>query len=320
MMKRLLLGATLAALAAPLGAASAQDDCDRVCLKAVLDQYMAAQAANDASALPPLAASVRFTENGVEMEPGTGFFATADDTTYRLEIFDPEFGGAAVGAVVREGDAFVFQMVRLKIADGALTEIESIFAREGESGPLFIPDYATEPSREFTLSLREAEQNSRLELMAVADSYWRALETNGHDNYHRAPLLPGVLRIENGYPTTSGSAGLGLDTPEGVADGGTSAPQQFDTGMFASRTIYDRRFPVVDVERGVILSIARMGLKDGFDMPPHWQGGRPILAEFFAIQNGQIVAVEVVMKSTMPLDQSAGWPRDPLTRSISDPD
>jgi hypothetical protein len=289
-------------------------------LKGVLDQYMAAQAANDPAALPALAPNVRFTENGVEGQPGTGFFATADDTTYRIEIFDPEFGGAALGAVVAEGETSVFQLVRLRVESGAVAEIESVVAREGESGPLFIPDYAAEPRREFTLSIREAERNSRLELMAVADAYWRALETNGHDNYHPAPLLPGVVRLENGYPTTSGAAGLGLDTPEGVASGGTTAPQQFNAGMFESRTIYDRRFPVVDVERGVILSIARMGLKDGYDLPPHWQGGRPILCEFFAIQNGQIVAVEVFMKSTMPVEQSAGWPREPLTRSIGDPD
>ncbi len=319
MIGRLLFGATVVARAAPF-AAIAQDDCDRACLKGVLDQYMTAQAANDASALPPLAATVKFTENGVEMEPGAGFFTTADDTTYRLEIFDPEFGGAALGAVVAEGDAFVFQLVRLKVEDGAVTEIESMVNREGESGPLFRPDYATEPQREFTLSIREAERNSRLELMAVADSYWRALETNGHDTYHPAPLLPGIVRLENGYPTTSGASGLGLDTPEGVASGGTTAPQQFNSGMFESRTIYDRRFPVVDVERGVILSIARMGAKDGYDLPPHWQGGRPILCEFFAIQNGQIVAIEVFMKSSMPFEQSAGWPRDPLTRSLGDPD
>jgi hypothetical protein len=316
-MRSILLGAAVVALAAPLGA-FAQDECDRACLKAVLDQYMAAQAANDAAALPPLAAGVKFTENGVVMQPGTGFFATADDTTYRLEIFDSETGGAAVGAVVKEGEASVFQLVRLKVEDGALTEIESVVGREGESGPMFAPDYATEPRREFTLSIREAEQMSRLELMAVADAYWRALETNGHDNYHPAPLLPGLLRIENGLPTTSGAADLGGQTPSGA--GSSTAPQQFNTGMFESRTIYDRRFPVVDVERGVILSIARMGLKDGYETPAHWQGGRPILCEFFAIQNGQIVAIEVFMKSTVPADQSAGWPRDRLTRSISDPD
>ena len=309
--------ATVAALA-PFAAASAQE-CGRACLEGVLSTYLEAQAANDVSALP-LAHDVRYTENGVEMEPGEGFFATADETTYELPIVDPQMGQAAVQAVVREGDAFVFELVRLKVEDDLITEIETIVGREGESGPMWVPDFATEPRREFTLSIREAEQNSRLELMAVANAYWRALETNGWPEYHPAPLLPGVLRIENGLATTNGSSGVALDPNAPGNALSSSAPQQFNDGMFKNRTIYERRFPVVDVERGIVLSIARMGLKPGeTSTPPHWMGGNPVLGEYFAVQDGKIVAVEVVMNSTIPVDRTMGWGRSPLARSMGDP-
>lgn len=293
--------------------------CDRACLTGFMDKYLEAQAAHRVAALP-LAKTARLTENGVEIKPGEGFFRTAGEPTYRLDIADPEMGGVASQLVVREGDAKVFQFVRLKVENGLITEVETIVARKGESGPMFVPDFATQPRTEFTLSIREAERMSRLELMAVADAYWRALETNGRPDYHPAPLLPGVIRIENGLPTSSGSGAHGGSTggPEGIPP--SSAPEQFNAGRFANRTIYDRRFPVVDVERGVILSIARMGIEDGHPIPAHWQGGRPLLAEFFAVQAGVIVAVEVVMKSNVPLEQSSGWPRDRLTRSKSDPD
>src|SRR5690606_34857227 len=141
-----------------------------------------------------------------------------------------------------------------------------------------------------------------------------ALETNGRPDYRPAPMLPGVIRIENGTATSNGAM------PEIVTGGpaGTlnaSATQQFDEGRFVSRTIFDRRFPVVDVERGVILSIARMGVDADQPEPPHWKGGRPILAEFFAVQDGRITAVEVVMKSDVPLEQQRVWERSPFARS-----
>ena len=320
MSKRTIIAAAAAALLAPL-AAGAQE-CDRACLEGFLDAYMTAQAANDVSTLP-LADDVRYTENGVELAPGEGFFATADAPTYQLPIVDPEMGTAAVQALVMEGDAPAFELVRLKVEDGAITEIETIVARDGDSGPLWVPEYYDDaaPRREFTLSIREAERNSRLELMAVADSYWRALETNGWPEYHPAPILPGLVRVENGRITTNGSSDIPLDPRSPGNAMSTSGPQQFNDGMFANRTIWERRFPVVDVERGVVLSIARMGLKEGdYEIPGHWQGGNPALAEFFAIQNGQIVAVEVVMNSTVPTDRSLGWGRSPLTSSIGDKD
>src|SRR5690606_23945317 len=205
---------------------------------------------------------------------------------------------------------------RLRGEQARISEIELVVAFEGESGPMFAPDFATAPRPEFQLSLHPREQHSRLELMAIADAYWRDLETNGRPDYRPAPMLPGLIRVENGVTTSNGAAARVMGGPTGILN--SSATQQFDEGMFASRTIYDRRFPVVDVERGVVLSIARMGLDDGFEMPGHWQGGRPLLAEFFAVQAGRIVAVEVVMKSAVPLDQDSGWPRSPLTRSKSD--
>ncbi len=291
--------------------------CDRACLTSFMDRYLQAQAANALGNLP-LAPTARVTENGDQVDPGTGFFQRADAPTYRMDIADPETGGVASALVVQAGDVPAFEMVRLKVEGGLITEVETVVAFEGESGPMFVPDFATEPRRDFLLTLLPREQNSRLELMAVADAYWRALETNGRPDYRPAPMLPGVIRIENGMPTTNGAmVETGNGGPSNALN--SSGPQQFDEGMFVSRTIFDRRFPVIDVERGVILSIARMGVDAGNPEPAHWKGGRPLLAEFFAVQDGRITAVEVVMKSNVPLEQRSVWERSPLTRSKSDP-
>jgi hypothetical protein len=292
-----------------------QPACDRACLSGFMDQYLQAQANNDLSQLP-LAGNVRITENGQQIRAGEGFARRADEPVYRMEIADPETGGIAAALVVNAGDVQAFEMVRLKVEDARISEIELVVAFDGESGPMFAPDFATEPRQEFQLSLHPREQHSRLELMAIADAYWRALETNGRPDYRPAPMLPGLIRIENGVVTSNGATARAMGGPAGILN--SSATQQFDEGMFVSRTIYDRRFPVVDLERGVVLSIARMGLEAGQEEPRHWQGNRPLLAEFFAIQAGRIVAVEVVMKTLVPLEQDSGWPRSPLARSKSD--
>lgn len=291
--------------------------CDRACLTSFMDRYLQAQAANALGDLP-IAPTVRVTENGDLIDVGAGFFQRADEPTYRMDIADPETGGVASALVVNAGDVQGFEMVRLKVEGAQITEIETVVAFEGDSGPMFVPDFATEPRRDFLLTLLPREQNSRLELMAVADAYWRALETNGRPDYRPAPMLPGLVRIENGMPTTNGAM---PETSSGGPAGtlNASGSQQFDEGRFVSRTIFDRRFPVVDVERGVILSIARMGVDAGHAEPPHWKGGRPLLAEFFAVQDGRITAVEVVMKSDVPLEQQRVWERSPLARSKSDP-
>src|SRR5690606_24942187 len=204
--------------------------CDRACLTSFMDRYLQAQAANALGNLP-LAPTVRVTENGDLVDAGTGFFQRADEPAYRMDIADPETGGVASALVVNAGDVQAFEMVRLKVEGNQITEIETVVAFEGDSGPMFVPDFATEPRRDFQLTLLPREQNSRLELMAVADAYWRALETNGRPDYRPAPMLPGLIRIENGMPTTNGAMPeVSTGGPAGTLN--ASGTQQFDEGRF----------------------------------------------------------------------------------------
>src|SRR5690606_10451173 len=98
--------------------------CDRACLTGFMDRYLEAQAANALGNLP-LAPTVRVTENGDLVEPGAGFFRRADEPTYRMDIADPETGGVASALVVNAGDVQAFEMVRLKVEGGLITEVET---------------------------------------------------------------------------------------------------------------------------------------------------------------------------------------------------
>jgi hypothetical protein len=59
----------------------------------------------------------------------------------------------------------------------------------------------------------------------------------------------------------------------------------FDRGSFIGRNIWDRRYPVVDKERGIVLSIVRFGLKAGMKSQSPATSNDRLVAEFFAIKS-----------------------------------
>jgi hypothetical protein len=273
--------------------------CDRACLTAVIDSYYAALIANDARKLPQ-AARARITENGAEKKLADTFWASADATIYRFDIVNTKRGDTGTEVVIRNADGSkTMQMLRLKVQNGAITEIETIKANQGDADRLWGPDTLTEVSPAFKLSIREPERDSYYDLIAAADSYWRAFQTNGTPAYHRARLLPDSRRFENGVQTT------------GVVRDGQfqTTASGFDNGRFLGRNLWDRRYPVVDEERGVVLSIVRFGLKGGAKSQSVATANDRLVAEFFAIKAGYIQEIQAVLFN-LPDAKPTGWPAD----------
>jgi hypothetical protein len=149
------------------------------------------------------------------------------------------------------------------------------------------------------LSIREAERDSYYALIAAAEAYWRAFQTNGTPDYHPAPLLPDARRFENGLQTTA-------VVRDGVYQ---SAQRGFDEGRFLNRNIWDRRYPVVDEERGIVLSIVRFGIKGGAQSQSTVTSNDRLVAEFFAVKHGYIQEIQAVLFN-LPDAQPTGWPPD----------
>ena len=293
-----------AAVAACLGllvvqAAAAKTDCNRACLTGFADTFLHALAANTPNSVP-LAPNAKVTFNGRAVPLAQAFWDGAERTVYRFDIVNPRLGDSATEAVVLNADGSkTMYMVRLKVLDGKITEVETIKANKGEADRLWNPDTLKEVSPALQLTMREADQDSYYGLIAAAESYWRAFQTNGTPDYHRAALLPDVKRFENGTQTT------GL-----VRDGAyVSAASGFDQGRFIGRNLWDRRYPVVDTERGIVLSIVRFGIKDGFKSQSNATANDRLVAEFFAVKNGMIQEVHAVLFN-LPDAQPTGWPPD----------
>lgn len=299
-MRRLAEVVALAALAAGAAApAHAQPACDRACLTGHIDAYFAALFANDARRLPQ-AARARITDNGAEKRLADTFWEGASEAVYRFDIVNPDRGDTGTQTVIRNADGSkTMHMVRLKVQDGAISEIETIKANQGDADRLWDPDRLTEVSPDLLHSIRVAERDSYYELIATAEGYWRAFQTNGTPNYHPARLLPDARRFENGLQTT------------GLVRNGEyqSAQRGFDEGRFLNRNIWDRRYPVVDEERGIVLSIVRFGIKGGATSQSAVTSNDRLVAEFFAVKRGYIQEIQAVLFN-LPDAQPTGWPPD----------
>ena len=278
------------------GAISAKADCNRACLTGFIDTYLKALAANTPGTVP-LAPNAKVTINGRAVKLDQAFWDGAERTVYRFDIVNERLGDTGTEAVLLNADGSkTMYMVRLKVLDGRITEVETVKANKGEADRLWDPDRLTSVSPALQLTIREADQDSYYGLIAAAEGYWRAFQTTGTPEDHRASLMPDAQRFENGFQTT------GM-----VRDGAyVSAAQGFDPGRFLGRNLWDRRYPVVDPERGIVLSIVRFGLKDGAKSQSTATSNDRLVAEFFAVKNGMIQEVHAVLFN-LPDSQPTGW-------------
>ncbi|MEJ1961436.1 MAG: hypothetical protein WDO56_07790 [Gammaproteobacteria bacterium] len=250
---RYLVAAAIAVLGVCLASpATAQSHftCDRACLASLADRYFAALAAHDPSKLP-LAPNVKYTETGVVKPIGKGLWTTVEALPrYRLNLYDPETGGIGIHAVLRERGVETLLSLRLKVENGLITEVESLVIPGDSRIVGHQPDDLTQPSRLWSRTIPAVERNSRFEILAAADAYFRGFETNGTREYIPAPLLPETDRRENGILYTNTRIGSLVTS---------TARSGFDAGNFAGMQVRDRRYPVVDLQTGAVMTLVRFG-------------------------------------------------------------
>lgn len=263
--------------------------CDRACLQGFVDSYLDAMAKHDPSSLP-VAPAVKFTENGKAIKLGEGFWKTAGRSTYRLYALDPAAGDAAAQAVVAEnGDLDTF-FVRLKIKDKKITEAETLVCRKGQAG-FFAPEKMTTAPEIFSAKVPDAQQSSRSQLIRDASAYFTAVQTEGTPDYKEAPLAPKMNRFENGVQTTNVPV---------MGNPAMSGSEQLDKGIFKGLVIDHRRFPVVDVEHGVVVGLVLMHANMNGRM------GAILISEMFKIAAAKIEQVQAVMVN-VPANATTGW-------------
>ena len=309
--------------AAQTGGGGVAPPCDRGCMTRVVDRYLAALVAHDPAGLP-LNRDVKFTENTARLGVGSeGLWVAASELPAGPRVYAIDVGAGQAGfyGVMKERGRPLIIALRLKVVNGQITEIEHVLARtirEDALRNLMIP------RPELTADVPEGDRLPRERMVAIADSYFEAIE---HANGKLTPFADDCVRRENGGQTTMNPTPVPWPVSLGskAADdamayiGTLSCSDQLDTHVmdFITR-LWPRRHEIVDVEKGLVFSfpmfqhrggtgLVRIYNVPGVETLPLGGGASNLQAgEIFKIERGQITAVEA-MGASLPYGTLSGW-------------
>ena len=163
------IATVLAAAITMVPAETADGDCNRECLRGFITQYLSAMVAHTPGALP-VATTVRFTEDTVDMKLGDGLWKQASKIRpYRLDILDVARGVAASQVVVEEAGSPVMLILRLKVADKKITEVETQVTRSQKEGAIFAVDALQSPNAAMIMPPDPSKRSPRAEAIKLAE-------------------------------------------------------------------------------------------------------------------------------------------------------
>ena len=262
----------------PDGGTAMGEPCDRACLTAINDAYLAALIAHDASKLKT-AASVRFTENGKQLQLNEGLFAVAGTLrAFRQDFAEVAAGQTAGFAALDDSAGVVLLAFRMKVVAREVTELETLVVRQGQA-TFFSPASLSMRDPIYDMEVPAAARSPREKMIEVVDSYFKGIESGDGS---AIPVDASAARNENGTVTARGSSIQNL-------------------AMFAYIEEVKRRYVLVDEERGVVLPLVL------FEIPMGLGGSRTLhLAELFKVQDGKIMDILAIMVN-QPLGTPSGW-------------
>jgi len=292
-------------------------DCDRKCLYGFVDAYLGALVAKDPARVP-WAVHVKFSENNVALKIGDGLWGTISGrTAYDLRAADPANGQVVFFGVVEEHGVPSFLALRLKVEDRKISEVETIVDRKG-NGPGPFGDPASLAAVPVLLEdVPPAERTPRARMISLADGYFSTLQLN--DGQLFTQFTPDCSRRENGVWTASDPHPDPKSTYS--AFGRFSCEEGFKLGNYRwDDRLRDRRFPLVDEERGIVLAagfidhsgrLANYTTTDGVTHESPIKSPHSFcVLEMFKIVGGRIRHAETVF-ITVPYYMPSPWVPQP---------
>jgi hypothetical protein len=269
-------------------ATSPDTACDRECLRGFITQYLDAMIAHKPDSLP-VAANVRFTEDCKEMKLGEGIWKNISRLTdYRRDILDVRDGVAVSFLVVEENKLPVLFVMRLKIVDKKIAEIETTAVRNKDEGMLFNTENLKTVSKTMEYVPTKEERVARDEAIKMAVTYPAGLKVGSFVKVD-SPMAPDAYRYENGQLM----AGPGCTFFKGC----DNMKKQF----IPTLAQITHRVVAVDEEMGVVVVRMNFGPGSTFE-------GSGVLDVWhsFKIYGGLIRAAEAYCE-IVPTGTKSGW-------------
>ncbi len=288
----------------PSSARAGKPDCDRACLEKLLDAVMTGLTTHNPAGLPTTK-SFRYVENNQTLTPGDGSWKTLQSFgPYKHYFADPESGNAAVIAVMKENEEAGLFTLRIRAEHGKLAEAEAIITHDPRGAANYqklgkVPDA-------WLQAVPQDERMTREELAATANKYFGSMENNdGKGDY--SFFAADCNRLEHGLRTTNNAPqNYGHSSDAEFVTLGCRG--QFETGFLGFVTrIRDRRYEVIDVERGAVFGIAgfdhngtlrNIPLTNGknFKVPTYFSASRTLqVGEAFRARDGKIKDIEMTL-------------------------
>jgi len=296
---------------------------------ASMETYLKALVANDSSTLP-LSKNIKATENAKLSDLKSGLWTKATKIgSYSFIVSDKDTGQHGFCGLIWRGDkAASVVSIRIKInSSGEIEESETIIGTDSFPGEKATdPKSVTKWREDFATIIPENNRQSRQELQTIAASYYDGVNNCTPE---RVPLSHIGNRVENGTQinNTSDYTFVGgfyhAEDPNVTIPNFAewSAKEQFDRGLWNADTVAGERFPLIDVERGIVMAYALYQpwtKADGIDVKGvgkirRWQGPDRLMdkvtlcmMELFKIKGGEIFDMESVW-FIGPMPMSSGW-------------
>jgi len=287
-----LLTSFSAVQAASKPAPAPAPSCDRECLRSMVTACLYALVKHDASKLP-VSDKLRVTEDAIEKPlDKVGLLRTVTRLRgFRQDILDERGGMAGANVVVEESGAPTLLVVRLKVVDQKITEIEIVATRGRTEGLIFNIDGLSAPSEVMNYAPRPEQLASREEAIKAAMHYPEGLNSRQTFAAVNAPFAPNAYRYENGQVM----AGPDCKFAPGCENIATQSLAIFNRlGKVSTRIIG------VDERMGIVWLRMSWGVREsGGDQLTVW--------EAFKVYDGQIHAVEAFMR-ILPVElANGGW-------------
>jgi hypothetical protein len=248
-------------LSGPAGAASADQDCDRTCLRGFADQLLGSIVAHDSARLA-LSRAYAATENSIPSSLNMMvIWRTATALKGRYYVIDPQSGQVFLIATVSEGPDDTLLFGRVKVEGRLISEIELYANRSrGQGGFQFDPDGPLHFPAEWTIALPPERRASRAALLqaglSIFDTSIPAPEASSScvvmENGKVVAENPDVLKAIGG-PVTGDTAKVEHKASRVNADGTVAVP----CGNPPNRpTDKHARTTIIDEEQGIVVSMA----------------------------------------------------------------
>lgn len=276
---------------------------ERERLQSFADRYLDALLVRQPGRLP-LSPAVRFTENTQQLPLGTGLWRTIRGRSPGGQCFvDPEKGQVAYWGVVEELRGPAIFGVRLKVEGQLMSEIETLLVR---GGTYFQPQSIGSSAPRLHEVVAPSERHSREELVGAAHLYFDAIEQRDGD---RIPLALDCIRVVNGVQDSSADRSQ-LEDGEGHRKLGIA--EQINEGHFAYiEGLRGRRFPVVDVERGLVQSHVLFDHPGDVPRPggevPFGSPNSMLFFEVFKVMGSKIHQIWAIGSNALPYGIGSGW-------------